>query len=465
MIRRLRWTLLGISLAAGVAATGVAATPLPTVEGPIAVTAASGEPFRGANEQPVAGPGLPLPVLQPFGYVEEEYFVSGTVDGRPYKTALLVRKPRDAKKFSGVVAVETLHAQGAIPFWGLHDVMMPYGHAWAMVVSQRSALEMFLKKGNATRYGTLDIPLAAGPAQNMLAAGAQDTISQDILTQVGALLKSPVAGGPFAGLKVKYLIMGGSSQTGGTTLRYIQQSHARARMPDGRPVYDGYLPSEAFTSGALSGGDAAVIHVVGEGDFSLFRSIARGFDITLRGDSDAPNDRFREYQFPAASHVPTRGISDPLAIFPTLSGVMQPGEKLSQFPSPPFYQMAFVNLVQWVTKGVKPPHAAPLEMVNGEILRDEHGNARGGVRTPWVDLPTARYTASAPLPAGSNNMFRRMIGLQEPFPADKLHALYGTRTDYLKRFDREIDRLVKERWLLRADGEKLKADERKNPPL
>jgi Alpha/beta hydrolase domain len=73
--------------------------------GPIPVTAQSGEPFRGVSEKPVAGPGLPLPVLQPYGYVEEEYFVSGTVDGRPYETALLVRKPKDRAKFSGVVAV------------------------------------------------------------------------------------------------------------------------------------------------------------------------------------------------------------------------------------------------------------------------------------------------------------------------------------------------------------------------
>src|SRR5579862_5405425 len=84
--------------------------PAATIAGPIPITAQSGEPFRGLNEQPVAGPGLLLPVLQPYGYIEEEYFVSGSVDGKPYTTVLLVRKPKDANKFSGVVAVETLHA-------------------------------------------------------------------------------------------------------------------------------------------------------------------------------------------------------------------------------------------------------------------------------------------------------------------------------------------------------------------
>ena len=50
---------------------------------PIPVTAESGEAYRGSNEQPVAGPGLPMPELEKVGYLQEEYFISGTVDGKP----------------------------------------------------------------------------------------------------------------------------------------------------------------------------------------------------------------------------------------------------------------------------------------------------------------------------------------------------------------------------------------------
>jgi hypothetical protein len=434
------------------------------ISGPIPITAQSGEPFRGLTEKPVAGPGLPLPVLQPYNYVEEEYFVSGTVDGRPYTTSLLVRKPKDPAGFSGVVAVETLHAQGAIPLWGQHDVLMSGRHGWVMVVSQRSALEAFNKKFNPARYASLQIPEAPAASGNPMASNPQDAISQEIMSQVGALLKSNASNGPFAGAKVRYLIMGGSSQTGMTTLRYIQEAHAKARLANGKPIYDGYIPMEAFAVGPITGGDAAIIHVVGEGDFGLFRAFSRGAAFTIRGDSDAPNDRFREYEFPAASHVPTRGIADPKEIFATLDNVMLPGEHLSQFPSPPFYNAALVNLINWITKGESPPKAAPIEMVNGEIARDEFGNAKGGVRTPYVDLPTVRYIASAPA-AEAANMARRMIGLQEAIPAEKLQSMYKSRADYLRRFDQEIDRLVAQHWLQSKDGEQLKADEAKNPPL
>jgi len=202
---------------------------------------------------------------------------------------------------------------------------------------------------------------------------------------------------------------------------------------------------------------------VGEGDFGLFRAFAPGGVFGIRPDSDASNDRYREYEFPAASHVPTRGITDPKVIFATLTNVMNPGEHLSQFPSAPFYRATFVNLVDWIAKGVAPPKAPPIEMANGEIARDEFGNAKGGVRTPYVDLPTVRYTASAP--TTDANIARRMIGLQQPIPVEKLRNLYNSRADYLKRFNQEIDRLVAERWLLPQDGEQLKAEEAKHSPL
>jgi hypothetical protein len=33
--------------------------------------------------------------LEEYGYIEEEWFTSGEVDGHPFTTTLLVRRPRD----------------------------------------------------------------------------------------------------------------------------------------------------------------------------------------------------------------------------------------------------------------------------------------------------------------------------------------------------------------------------------
>jgi hypothetical protein len=467
MFRTIKLAALVATLAATVAAAQVAPVPIPTLRGPVPVTAQSGEPFRGENEQPVAGPGLPLPILVPFGYIEEEYFVSGNVDGTPYLTSLLVRKPKDPAKFSGLVALETVHAQGAIPLWGSHEVWLGGGHAWVGVASQLVALQDHVKKSNPTRYSTLQLPDASMASPQATsnataeAAAAQDLISQAILSQVGALIKSNPANGVFAGETVKYLIMGGASQTGGTTLRYIAQSHATARMPNGKPIYDGYLPMEALPSKPLPVVDAVIVHPVTEGD--LMSAIEMKRQVAFRDDSDAPNDRYRHYQITGASHVGTRGISDPKVIFSTLANGVHPGEHLSQFPQADVMRPITHNFVEWLMRGIVPPTAARIEMANGDIVRDQYGNAKGGLRSPYVDVPTAHYIASASTTDG--NPARRLIGLQEPLPVETLHKLYKTRAAYLKRFDQGIDAMVVGHFLLREDALRLKADEWNNPPF
>jgi hypothetical protein len=332
------------------------------------------------------------------------------------------------------------------------------------VGTQLTALEQHIRKANPARYASLAQPDAREPANapksRAMSGGPQDKISQDILTQVGALLKANAADGPFRGLKVTRLVMGGASQTGGTTLRNIEQSHAAARMPGGGPIYDGYLPMEALAERPAPATDAVIMHPVTEGDLIFTRAIGR--PIALRPDSDAPNDRYRHYQFSGDSHVGTRGITDPLTVFSTLGGGVKPGEHLSQFPAAELMAPAVQNFVDWLMKGVTPPRSAPIETANGEIVRDQFGNAKGGVRSPNVDTPTVRYIASAPVAAG-DNPFRRLIGLEEPFAPDRLKGLYGTREAYLARFDSGIDQMVQGRWLLAQDAEKLKAEEAKRP--
>ena len=447
--------IASLSLAASAAPVAAKSIPIPQISGPVATTPESGESYRGSNEQPVPGPGLPMPDLERVGYVQEEFVVSGMVDGKPYRTSLLVRRPKDLKRFSGLVGVETIHAGGAIPFWGTgREVWAAGGHGWVAVASQRAALENRVKKFNPGRYASLFIPEAPAGASSM-AASPQDAISQAIMTQVGLLLKRNRKAGPFAGVKVRHLLMGGSSQTGGTTLRYIQQSHAAARLPNGKPIYDGYMPMEAFSMTRIEGGDAAVIHAVGEGDFGLFRAGNPQIRFSTREDGDAPTDRFREYQFAAASHVPTRGRT----------ATDRPGEYPSQFPTQPFYKMALLHLIDWVAKGTVPPRGARLEQsAEGVMQGDEHGNVKGGIRSPWVDVPSARIIAAAPVAPGEPNT-RAQQGLQENFSPAKLVQLYGTRDNYLKRFNTGMDALIAARWVTVADGAKYKAEEAAKPPF
>jgi hypothetical protein len=452
----------GAATVATLPASALAAGPLPIarLQGPIP-TGPDDQPYRGANEQPVAGPGLPIPDLIPYGYIEEEYFVSGTADGKPYATSLLVRKPKDPRKFSGLVAVETIHAQGAIPLWGQKQTWMTGGHGWVGVGSQLIALEQFIKKSNPRRYAKLVVPNAGGPSPQpgIMGNPAQDLISQEILTQVGRLLKANQPAGPFRGMRVRKLLQGGASQTGGTTLRYIEQSHAKAKLASGKSIWDAYFPMMAFPAKPLPMIDAIIMHACTEGD--LMNSLLGKRTIGYRPDSDGPS-RYRHYQIAGMSHVGMRGITDPLQVFSTLENAFKPGEHLSQFPAAELMRPIAVNLVLWLMKGKAPPHAGLIEVADGEIVRDVYGNAKGGVRSAYVDQPTVRYIAAAPMAAG-DNPFRRLIGLEVPIPPADLRAMYGTREAYLARFDKAIDNMVFDRFLMADDAARLKAEEAKRP--
>src|SRR5690349_21330795 len=110
---------IAAALAAACLAPGLASAvvPSPTIEGP--VTGGRGTPF-------FAGTAFDLAQV---GYVEEEYFISGTAtaftsaaplgsDGRwapipgataAYKTRIVVERPGERSRFNGTVIVEWLN--------------------------------------------------------------------------------------------------------------------------------------------------------------------------------------------------------------------------------------------------------------------------------------------------------------------------------------------------------------------
>ena len=86
---------------------------LPTSPTAVALPTMSAEitgPGPMFDSSPSLSPGKGLAA---FGYQAHEYFVSGTANGEPYTTRLVVRKPADNSKFSGLVLAEAMHGSGA----------------------------------------------------------------------------------------------------------------------------------------------------------------------------------------------------------------------------------------------------------------------------------------------------------------------------------------------------------------
>ena len=82
------------------------------------------------------------------------------------------------------------------------------------------------------------------------------------------------------------------------------------------------------------------------------------------------------------------------------------------------------------------------------LVPDAEGNARGGIRSPWVDVPTAKHSGLG----NSGGPLGFLAGSTEPFDAATLQRLYpGGRADYLRRFETALTRALKAGFILPAD--------------
>jgi hypothetical protein len=78
---------------------------------------------------------------------------------------------------------------------------------------------------------------------------------------------------------------------------------------------------------------------------------------------------------------------------------------------------------------------------------DEHGNVVGGVRSPYVDVPTATWHGNA---TGASFCF--IAGWEEPFSAEKLRALYPTHGTYVRKVTRSAFELTRDRFITLPDA-------------
>ena len=419
---------------------------MPEVEGPIT---GSGATYLDPLEQ-----GFPPgDGTETAGYVIEDYLVSGTAAGDPYRVRVQVTRPGDgaAEPFSGHAIVEAIHPQG-IPFvWNFtRAYLMPRGHAAVNVSLFPSTLET-LQGANPERYGELMVT-ADETNDN---SGIDFEHASDIYAQVGLLLKtdrSPLRG-------VEWLHMTGHSMSVGPVWQYMDTHHAAYRLPDGEPIYDGFFPETTRTAsrmGPFPEVDVPAVLINSELEVEEVL-VADGIDYR-RPDSDEPGQQFRLYEVAGMPHNPSWMhplLRDGLGI--ERDAAQRCTNPLNGFPYNPTVSMALDHLLRWVEDDVPPPRADRIELT-GEvgdddvaIARDEHGNARGGVRSTTLDVPVATHLAlneprdpDQDLTPGSCLVY----GSQLDFPAGELTSLYGDRDTHVNEVDARLDELIADGWFL-----------------
>lgn len=465
--------------------------PLPTVTGPIPVTDDS-YPFLDRL-------GPPREAALRAGYVEEEFFVSGTAnvyewdeDGNPYvrtpdapyETRIVVRRPAKVNKFSGTVWIEPFNPTLAIDLdrmWQLHyEQILRDGDAWVGITAKPIAM-VALQTFDPVRYASLSMDnplppdeqtcgrLPGEPGYSLNTSKLYENgLIWDIMSQVGAILKSDSLQNPLASAATT--VYGeGWSQTGGFALRYINTFGPLAEMGDGSRVYDGWLvggatgPTSINQCSPLPSTDprqqihpngVPVIFVRTQGDFFSFAY--------RRDDGDAPDDQFRLYELAGPTH-------DTITIFENFApdediikaGVAPPDptvcgyEYITDFPYEYYFNAAAENLKRWAVGGIAPPHADRLLYdENNQNVLDQYGNAVGGVRSPYLDVPIATYRMGF----FGGPFTCLVLGFKEPFSEELLMQLYPNHGQYVSQVVQSTNALVAQGLLTHYNADDIKTE-------
>ena len=122
----------------------------------------------------------------------------------------------------------------------------------------------------------------------------------------------------------------------------------------------------------------------------------------------------------------------------------------SRFPSTLAFNAALANLDLWVRKGLSPPHGEAITVKDGKPVLDDFGNVSGGVRSPFVDVPTSTWNGNSTGPS-----FCRIAGHERRFDAAQLKSLYPTHADYVNAVTKNVRALVDARFIVKEDGDAL----------
>jgi hypothetical protein len=438
-----------------------------------------------AAAQPVTVQGKPFGAtnldLARFGYVEEEYYISGKANryripaanspnplgtaqvidgGYPYVSRILVRRPARAKDFNGVVLVEwynvTVGQDIDFTFSAMYEHMLREGYAFVAVSAQRVGINT-LRTVNSARYSSLTAeasnvdPVTGGiidPGGGVNGGG--DVLSWDIYGQTAALLRerpSRVLGD----LKPKTILALGESQSAGRLTTYYNAIQPLHRLYEGFLTYDraGRLRTD---TGVKS------ISVTTE-----------TFPGVLAPDS---NDH-RWYEVAGASHVSLHDANyvDPIV---KRDGVLRnpSGQPLtltevvvasgclysplwSRVPTGHVLNAGLEHLVKWIKTGKAPPKAERLVRgATGVVARDAAGRVTGGVRLSAYDSPIADN-------AGGNNpggTFCPIGGYHFDYLDNKLCDLYGSQQRYVQKVEDVTERAQRAGFVLQTDAEETEKD-------
>jgi Alpha/beta hydrolase domain len=443
----------------------------------VAAAVVSGPVTGGDRGQ--AFSAMPAAQLSAAGYTEAEYFLAGTataftpaappgIDGMwtvaatgsaDYKIRMLVRRPADANAFNGIVIVEwlnvTANLEGAADFMQMQEELLRRGYAWVGVGAQAAGVNSprsGLKDFDKARYGSLAHP--------------GDAYSYDIFSQAADALRHPKSPDALGGLTIRKVIATGRSQSAFRLVTYINAVHPLTHRFDGYLVHSRGANASGFAAEGLARDSENAVppgaHIRTDIDVPILDLQTEGDMVALRAHltRQPPFGHYRRWEIAGAAHAETprwvAEIPPPLDMGPACK------DPVNSAPHHAVVKAALAAITRWVRDGATPPQSPAIELgadpaAPDPVVRDAHGNAKGGIRLPEVAAPTATIdgganTMAAEAPAGAGRNFCFLFGRTRLFDAATVKSLYPSHDAFVKQFGAAVDALVKDGYWLQPEG-------------
>jgi len=359
---------------------------------------------------------------------------------QPYRTRIIVSRPVDPARFSGNMLVEFSHpSKGGQPAtWGnISKFLARNGDVHVSV--QHPLTFPAVRAADPERYGGLE---AAHLSQGW-----------GMMAQIGWLLKAGDLPATLAPFRARRLYQAGYSMTGLAVANFANFFHGAARMADGAPVFDAYMPMT--WNAYMRPLDVPVLQINSQCEITQLPE--RG-DASRREDSDDPANRYRLFEVAGAPHInlrpkdgtvePARGVpyevdwGGPRLSWTNTVKTFPPGAVPNDLPIHLVITTMFDHLKAWVDDGIAPPRAPRLRTGEGFApVLDADGNPMGGLRLPQMDVP------SAVRGVGSIHDDHVLFSYMLPFTPDVMKARHGSHEAYVDRIRAASAALVESRLL------------------
>ena len=440
--------------------------------------------------------------LKKYGYEQKEFFFRGeaksyanvsafTADGKwdvepvdsaIYKSRMLVYRPINPADFNGTVLVEWLNVTAGLdtaPDWiMLHNEILRRGYAWVGVSAQRVGIEGGKSALSSPLGFSISLKLIE-PLRYFSLKHPGDSFSYDIYSQAARAVRYPTGIAPLGDLQVKKVIAVGESQSAARLMTYVDAFGKDNDLFDGYFIHSrlGDIPDFGGASAPLSESPQAYIPTapvvkVRDDLGKPVMNIQTETDVMQLGtyaDRQDDTDTYRLWEMAGTAHADdytiARGMLDQGGV--AAANIFITNKPMFALPACPdpvnsapqhhyIAEAALAALNTWVVDGVAPsifPRLAVNSAGDGFDV-DAEGNVLGGVRSPYVDVPVARFSGlNSSVQTGSGMCF--LFGTTQLLDAATLQSLYPDHAAYVAAVTQSVAQNEANGSLMPEDGDRI----------